>query len=113
MAVVGVGLGYFSSGDNAQAVNGGMIMLMSMFGGIWFPIDATSPDWLRVTAHGSADVLDHPDHPGTADPRLAGGRRLGGARGLGRGRRAARGARLPARRPARGLTDSVRAMAPA
>ena len=27
-------------------------MLMSMFGGIWFPIDATSPDWLRVTAHG-------------------------------------------------------------
>ena len=50
MAVVGVGLGYFSSGDNAQAVNGGVIMLMSMFGGIWFPIDATSPDWLRVTA---------------------------------------------------------------
>ena len=40
MAVVGVGLGYLSSGDNAQAVNGGMIMLMSMFGGIWFPIDA-------------------------------------------------------------------------
>lgn len=52
MAVVGVGLGYFSSGDNAQAVNGGMIMMLSMFGGIWFPIDATSPDWLRVTAHG-------------------------------------------------------------
>ena len=23
-----------------------------MFGGIWFPIDASSPDWLRVTAHG-------------------------------------------------------------
>jgi ABC-2 type transport system permease protein len=51
MAVVGVGLGYFSSGDNAQAVNGGTIMLMSMFGGIWFPITAESPPWLETTAH--------------------------------------------------------------
>jgi ABC-2 type transport system permease protein len=51
MAVVGVGLGYFSSGDNAQAVNAGTVMLMSMFGGIWFPITAASPGWLRSTAH--------------------------------------------------------------
>ena len=43
MAVVGVGLGYLSRGDNAQAVNGGMVMLMSMFGGIWFPIDGSAP----------------------------------------------------------------------
>ena len=51
MAVVGVGLGYFSSGDNAQAVNGGTIMLMSMFGGIWFPITAASPQWMQTVAH--------------------------------------------------------------
>ena len=51
MAVVGVGLGYFSSGDNAQAVNGGTIMLMSMFGGIWFPITAASPLWMQLTAY--------------------------------------------------------------
>ena len=51
MAVVGVGLGYFSSGDNAQAVNGGTIMLMSMFGGIWFPITAAAPQWMQLTAH--------------------------------------------------------------
>ena len=51
MAVVGVGLGYVSSGETAAAVNGGMVMLLSMFGGIWFPIDGSSPAWLRSTAH--------------------------------------------------------------
>lgn len=51
MAVVGVGLGYASSGDSAAAVNGGTVMLLSMFGGIWFPIDPTSPGWLQATAH--------------------------------------------------------------
>lgn len=51
MAVVGVGLGYFSSGDNAQAVNGGTIMLMSIFGGIWFPITSESPQWMQTLAH--------------------------------------------------------------
>jgi ABC-2 type transport system permease protein len=51
MSVVGVGLGYLSRGDSAQAVNGGVIMLMSMFGGVWFPIDATAPQWLQSVAH--------------------------------------------------------------
>lgn len=51
MAVLGVGLGYVSSGDNAQAVNGGTMMLMSMFGGIWFPISTGSPQWLQTIAH--------------------------------------------------------------
>ena len=51
MSAVGVGLGYLSRGDAAQAVNGGVVMLMSMFGGIWFPIDASSPQWLQSVAH--------------------------------------------------------------
>ena len=111
MAVVGVGLGYFSSGDNAQAVNGGTIMLMSMFGGIWFPITAASPQWMQTDGARHADVLDHADHPGTADARLAGAGWLAGARRLGRDRRPARRARVPTRRPARCVTDTVRAMA--
>jgi ABC-2 type transport system permease protein len=50
MAAVGVGLGYLARGDTAQAANGGVIVLMSMFGGIWFPVDSTSPGWLRTVA---------------------------------------------------------------
>ncbi|MGZ4592074.1 MAG: ABC transporter permease [Actinomycetes bacterium] len=51
MAVVGVGVGYLARGDSAQAVNGGLIMLLSMFGGLWFPVDQGAPTWLRDTAH--------------------------------------------------------------
>lgn len=51
MSAVGVGLGYLSRGDTAQAVNGGVIMLMSMFGGVWFPITGESPQWLQSVAH--------------------------------------------------------------
>lgn len=50
MSAVGVGLGYLARGDTAQAVNGGVVMLMSMFGGVWFPIDGSSPAWLRTAA---------------------------------------------------------------
>lgn len=49
MAVVGVGIGYLARGDSAQAVNGGVLMLLSMFGGLWFPIEA-SPAWIRDIA---------------------------------------------------------------
>jgi ABC-2 type transport system permease protein len=50
MSAVGVGLGYLARGDTAQAVNGGVVMMMSMFGGIWFPVDASAPTWLRTVA---------------------------------------------------------------
>jgi ABC-2 type transport system permease protein len=51
MAAVGVGLGYLSRGETAQAVTSGVIMLMSMFGGVWFPVTADSPQWLQAVAH--------------------------------------------------------------
>lgn len=51
MSAVGVGLGYLSRGDTAQAVNGGVVMLMSMFGGMWFAIDGSSPAWMQTVAH--------------------------------------------------------------
>lgn len=51
MSAVGVGLGYLARGDTAQAANGGVIMLMSMFGGVWFPVDGSSPQWLQTVAH--------------------------------------------------------------
>jgi ABC-2 type transport system permease protein len=51
LAVVGVGIGYLARGDSAQAVNGGLVMLMSMFGGLWFPIDGSAPQWLQSVAH--------------------------------------------------------------
>lgn len=51
MAVVGVGVGYLARGDSAQAVNGGLVMLLSMFGGLWFPIDGSAPQWLQSIAH--------------------------------------------------------------
>lgn len=51
MAVVGVGVGYLAPGDSAQAVNGGLVMLLSMFGGLWFPIDGSAPQWLQSVAH--------------------------------------------------------------
>jgi ABC-2 type transport system permease protein len=50
MSAVGVGLGYLARGDTAQAVNGGVLMLMSMFGGVWFPVDGSSPAWIRTLA---------------------------------------------------------------
>jgi ABC-2 type transport system permease protein len=50
MAVVGVGIGYLARGDSAQAVNGAVLMVMSMFGGIWFPLDG-APSWLSDIAH--------------------------------------------------------------
>jgi ABC-2 type transport system permease protein len=51
LAVVGVGIGYLASGDSAQAVNGGLVMLMALFGGLWFPIDDSAPQWLQSVAH--------------------------------------------------------------
>jgi ABC-2 type transport system permease protein len=51
LAVVGVGVGYLSRGDSAQAVNGGLVMLMGLFGGLWFPIDGSAPEWLQSVAH--------------------------------------------------------------
>jgi ABC-2 type transport system permease protein len=51
LAVVGVGVGYLARGDSAQAVNGGLVMLMALFGGLWFPIDAGAPQWLQSVAH--------------------------------------------------------------
>jgi ABC-2 type transport system permease protein len=50
MSAVGVGLGYLARGDTAQAVNGGVVMLMSMVGGVWFPVDGSSPAWIRTLA---------------------------------------------------------------
>lgn len=50
MSAVGVGLGYVARGDTAQAVTGGVVMLTSMFGGVWFPIDRSSPTWLQKVA---------------------------------------------------------------
>ena len=51
MAVVGVGLGYVSSGETAAAVNGGMVMRCSMFGGICLPHRRQLAALLRSTAH--------------------------------------------------------------
>ena len=51
LAVVGVGIGYLSRGDSAQAVNGGLVMLLALFGGLWFPIDGSAPQWLQSVAH--------------------------------------------------------------
>ena len=51
MSAVGIGLGYLARGDTAQAVNGGVLMVMSMFGGVWFPVDGSSPGWLQTVAH--------------------------------------------------------------
>jgi ABC-2 type transport system permease protein len=51
LAVVGVGIGYLARGDSAQAVNGGLVMLLALFGGLWFPIDASAPQWLQSVAH--------------------------------------------------------------
>ena len=51
LAVVGVGVGYAARGDSAQAVNGGLVMLMALFGGLWFPIDGSAPQWLQSVAH--------------------------------------------------------------
>jgi len=51
LAVVGVGIGYAARGDSAQAVNGGLVMLLALFGGLWFPIDDTAPQWLQSVAH--------------------------------------------------------------
>lgn len=51
LAFVGVGLGYAARSDSAQAVNGGLVMLMSMFGGLWFPLD-DAPRWIRSIADG-------------------------------------------------------------
>ena len=50
LAVVGVGLGYLARADSVQAVQGGLILLLSMFGGLWFPVDQ-APEWLRTIAH--------------------------------------------------------------
>jgi ABC-2 type transport system permease protein len=51
LAVVGVGVGYLARGDSAQAVNGGLVMLLGLFGGLWFPIDDSAPQWLQSVAH--------------------------------------------------------------
>lgn len=51
LAVVGVGVGYLARGDSAQAVTGGLVMLLSLFGGLWFPVDASAPQWLQAVAH--------------------------------------------------------------
>src|SRR4051812_29014727 len=51
LAVVGVGIGYLARGDSAQAVNGGLVMLLALFGGLWFPIDDSAPQWLQSVAH--------------------------------------------------------------
>jgi ABC-2 type transport system permease protein len=50
LAVVGVGLGYLARADSVQAVQGGLILLLSMFGGLWFPVDQ-APQWLQTIAH--------------------------------------------------------------
>ena len=50
LAAVGVGIGYLSRGDGAQAVNSGVLLLLSMFGGLWFPLDG-APAWMSDIAH--------------------------------------------------------------
>lgn len=50
LAVVGVGIGYLARGDSAQAVNGGVMLLLSMLGGLWFPLEG-APGWLVTLAH--------------------------------------------------------------
>jgi ABC-2 type transport system permease protein len=50
LAAIGVGIGYLARGDGAQAVNGGVLMLLSMFGGLWFPLDG-APAWMSDIAH--------------------------------------------------------------
>ena len=79
MAVVGVGLGYLARGDSAQAVNGGLVMLMSHVRRPLVPDRRQLAAWLQSLAARHADVLDHPDRPGAAHPRVAGDRRLGRA----------------------------------
>jgi ABC-2 type transport system permease protein len=51
LAVVGVGVGYLARGDSAQAVNGGLVMVLALFGGLWFPIDGSAPQWLQSISH--------------------------------------------------------------
>jgi ABC-2 type transport system permease protein len=50
LAAVGVAIGYLARGDSAQAVTGAVMLLLSMFGGLWFPVDQ-APSWLRDVAH--------------------------------------------------------------
>lgn len=50
MAVVGVGIGYLARGDSAQAVNSAVLLALSMFGGLWFPLD-DAPTWIKDVSH--------------------------------------------------------------
>ena len=84
MAVVGVGLGYFSSGDNAQAVNGGHDHADVDVRRHLVPDHDSVAAVAAVDGARHADVLDHADHPRAADARLAGAGWLAGARRLGR-----------------------------
>jgi len=60
-AVLGVALGYVATGDSAQAMSGAVLMLMSLFGGVWIPVESMPrvladfaqwlpPYWLGVAA---------------------------------------------------------------
>lgn len=50
LAVVGVGIGYLARGDSAQAVTSAVLLVLSMFGGLWFPVD-DGPQWLQHLSH--------------------------------------------------------------
>ena len=77
MAVVGVGLGYSSSrrqraGRQRRHRHADVDVRRHLV-----PDRRDLAGLAAVTGARPADVLDHPDHPGAAHPRLAGGRRLG------------------------------------
>jgi ABC-2 type transport system permease protein len=45
LAAVGVAIGYLARGDSAQAVSSALLLALSMFGGLWFPLDQ-APGWM-------------------------------------------------------------------
>jgi len=49
-AALGVAIGYLVTGDSAQPLAAGVYMLLSLFGGLWFPADLM-PVWMRDVAH--------------------------------------------------------------
>jgi ABC-2 type transport system permease protein len=50
-AVLGAALGYVATGDSAQSMTGGVLMLLALFGGVWFPVESM-PRLMAAVAHG-------------------------------------------------------------
>ncbi|KAA2266051.1 ABC transporter permease [Solihabitans fulvus] len=50
LAILGVLVGQLATPDSVQAIGSGVFLLLSMFGGLWFP-PAAMPSWLANIAH--------------------------------------------------------------